>query len=144
MPTITNAIDIRATPDAVWAVLADMTATRHWLPGVVTARMDGDLRVCRMADGQEVHERVSDISADRRSYRFAHERVPLPVQQSGGTFTVTAGPDRGTAVVTLRTTFEPLDPTGADQLSDMIHGAFQRSLEALRRYVEDDLPWDAA
>jgi uncharacterized protein YndB with AHSA1/START domain len=144
MPSITNTIDIMASPDDVWAVLADMTATRHWLPGVTAAQMDGDVRVCRMADGQEIHERISDIAPDRRTYRFQHLRVPLPVQQSGGSFTVATGPAANTAAVTLTTTFEPLDPTSADQLADMIHGAFQQSLESLRRYVEDKLPWDAA
>ena len=143
MPTITNTIDIKANPDDVWAVLADMPATRHWLPGVTAARMDGDVRVCQMADGQEIHERISDISPDRRSYRFQHLRVPLPVGQSSGTFTVTDGPDPHTATVTLRTTFEPLDPSN-DQLSDMIHGAFQQSLDSLRGYLEDKTPWDAS
>jgi hypothetical protein len=66
------------------------------------------------------------------------------VHGSGGTFTVTAGPDPHTATVTLRTTFEPLDPSGADELTGMIQGAFQQSLESLRRYVEDKLPWDAS
>jgi mxaD protein len=142
MPTVTNTIDIKASPDAIWAVLADMPATQHWLPGVVSAHMRGDVRVCRMADGQEVHEKISDVSADTRSYRFDHLRVALPVRQSGGTFAVTPGRDRAT--VTLTTTFEPLDPAGADQLVDMIHGAFGQSLESLRRYVEDGVTWQTA
>ena len=120
-----------------------MPATRQWLPGVVDAHMNGDVRVCRMADGQEVHERISDVSAERRSYHFEHVRVPLPVRGSGGTFTVTAGPGPDTATVSLATSFEPLDPTSTDQVTGMIHGAFQRSLESLRRYVEDKMPWDA-
>ena len=144
MPSITNTIDVKASPDDVWAVLADMTATRQWLPGVTTAHMDGDVRICRMADGAEVRERISDIAPDQRSYRFEHLRVPLPVRRSGGTFTVTTGPDPETATVTLTTAFEPLDPAGTDQLAEMIHIAFQRSLESLRRYVEDKLRWDAA
>ena len=144
MPTISTTIDIRATPDEVWAVLADMPATRQWLPGVVAARMDGDVRVCQMADGQQVHEKISDISAEQRSFRFEHIRVPLPVHSYGGTFTVTADPDPHTATVTLRATFEPRDPTGIDQLTAMVHGAFQQSLESLRRFVEDDIPWDAS
>jgi hypothetical protein len=143
MPSITNTIDVKASPDDAWAVLADLPATRHWLPGVTAVHVDGDVRICRMADGQEVHERISDISARRRTYRFEHLRVPLPVQRSGGIFTVTAGPDPNTATVILTTTFEPLDPTGADELTDMIHGAFQQSLESLRRYIDDNLPWDA-
>jgi uncharacterized protein YndB with AHSA1/START domain len=143
MPTITNTIDIKAGPDEVWAVLADMPATRQWLPGVVAARLDGDVRICEMADGQEVHERISKVSPDRRTYAFEHLRVALPVRQSGGSFTVAPGPDPQTATVTLRTSFEPLDPSGTDQLTAMIHQAFQQSLESLRRFVEDTRPWDA-
>ena len=66
------------------------------------------------------------------------------MQRSGGTFTATAGSDPHTATVTVRTTFEPLDRTGVAQISGMVHGPFQQSLESLRRYVEDNLPWDAS
>src|SRR5258708_3575898 len=113
MPTIRNTVTINATPDEVWAVLADLPATRMWLPGVVAARMDGDLRVCATADGQEIHERISDLSPESRSYRIHHVRVPLPVRHSGGMFTVAARTDPGTAVVTLQPSFEPLDSAGS-------------------------------
>jgi uncharacterized protein YndB with AHSA1/START domain len=144
MPTISNTIDIKASPDEAWAVLADMPATRQWLPGVVAARMDGNVRICEMADGKQVHEKISDVSAGQHTFRFEHVRVPLPVQRSGGTSTVTAGSDPHTATVTVRTTLELLDPSGVDQLSSIVHGAFQQSLESLRRYIEDNIPWDAS
>jgi uncharacterized protein YndB with AHSA1/START domain len=143
MPTIRNTVTISATPDDVWAVLADMPGTRHWLPGVVSARMDGSLRVCTMADGQEVHERISDVSEGKRSFRFDHEQVPLPVRNSGGTFTVNPGETPATATVILETTFEPIDAASADQLTARVHGAFQQSLDSLRTYVEEKVPWDA-
>jgi uncharacterized protein YndB with AHSA1/START domain len=141
--TVTNTVEINAGPDEVWAVLADLPATRMWLPGVVSARMDGDLRVCTTGDGQEIHERISDLSAEDRSYRFQHVRVPMPVRASGGIFTVTPGTDPGTSLVTLETTFEPLDPAGVDEVTGMIRGAFGQSLESLRRYVEEKVTWDA-
>lgn len=143
MPTITITNNVKATPDQVWAILADMPATRSWLPGVVTARMEDTVRICQMADGPEVHEQISDINPQQRSYQFRHLRVPLPVAESAGTFTVSAGPTSDTAVVTLRTTFEPLDPTVADQLTTMIRAAYQQSLESLRRFAEDNTTWDA-
>jgi uncharacterized protein YndB with AHSA1/START domain len=143
MPSITNTVEVKATPEQVWAVLADMPATRFWLPGAVAARMDGSVRICRMADGQEVHEQISDIDPQRHAYRFRHLRVPLPVAESSGTFTVTAGPTAGTATVTLETTFTPLDPSTADQLTSVIGRAFEESVESLRRYVEDNTTWDS-
>jgi hypothetical protein len=123
--TVTNTVDIRAEQDDVWAVLADLPATRWWLPGVVAARVDGDVRVCTMADGQEIHERISDLSAEARGYRFEHLRVPLPVRQLHGTFTVTPGSALGTSRVTLRTTFDPLDPTSAEEVTGMVAQAFR-------------------
>jgi uncharacterized protein YndB with AHSA1/START domain len=141
--TVTNIVDIAAEPDDVWAVLADLPATRWWNPGVVAARVDGEVRVCSMADGQEIHERISDVSPERRSYRFEHLRTPLPVQQSHGTFTVSPGSVAGTSRVVLQTTFVPLDPTAGKELSGAIEGAFGQSLQSLRRYVEEKVPWDA-
>jgi uncharacterized protein YndB with AHSA1/START domain len=139
---IVNTVDIKATANDVWQVLGDLAATRQWLPGVVAARVEGDLRVCTMADGQEVHEEISDYDAGRRSFRFRHLRVGLPVRDSGGTFVVSPGP-AGASTVTLTTTFEPSDPASADQVSAMIEGAFGASLESLRRFVEEKLAWDA-
>ena len=34
--------------------------------------------------------------------------------------------------------------TGVDQLTGIVHGTFQQSLESLRRLVEDNIPWDAS
>lgn len=141
--TVTNTVEIAAGPDDVWAVLADLPATRWWLPGVVAARVDGDVRVCSMADGQEIHERISEVSAERRSYRFEYLRTPLPVKQSHGAFTVEAGSVAGTSRVVLQTTFVPLDPATGEELSAMIQGAFGQSLQSLSRYVEEKAPWDA-
>ncbi len=141
--TVTNVVDIAAEPDDVWAVLADLPGTRWWLPGVVAARVDGDVRVCSMADGQEIHERISDVSPERRGYRFEHLRVPLPVQRSHGDFTVSAGPVAGTSRVVLQISFVPLDPTAGEELSGVIQGAFGQSLQSLRRYVEEKVAWDA-
>jgi hypothetical protein len=71
-------------------------------------------------------------------------RLEVAGERSGGTFTVSADPDSHTATVTLRTTFEPLGTIGVDQLTAMIYGAFQQSLESLRRFVEDNICWDAS
>jgi uncharacterized protein YndB with AHSA1/START domain len=87
MAAINNTIDIKATPDEVWAVLADMPATRQWLPGVVAARMEGDVRICEMADGQQVREKsatsllsnaVSGSSTSGSHYRCSALAEPSP------------------------------------------------------------------
>jgi len=139
---LTNTIEIDASPQAVWAVLGDLAATPNWLPGTVSARVDGQTRICVMADGSEVHERISGYSTDDRTYHWRHLRVPLPVRESQGTFTVTAS-DAGSSTVTLDTQFVPLDPTSDIEPAKMIDGAFRESLEALRRYIENGVRWNA-
>src|SRR5262245_51393242 len=140
MPTISTSVTIDVAPDDVRTVLYDMTATRFWLPGVVEARMDGEVRICRMADGQEIHERVLEASGERLS--FEHLRVALPVRRSGGTFSVEPTADGG-SVVHLELTFEPLDAALTDQLISGISEAFAQSLQSLRVYIEEKTPWDA-
>ena len=66
--------------------------------------------------------------------------MPLPVRDSHGTYTVRPA-DAKTATVILHTQFDPLDPATTEEVSAMIDGAFQQSLEALRRFVEQGVPW---
>src|SRR5262249_2162239 len=120
--------------DDVRAVLTDLTSTRYWLPGVVESRMDGDIRICTMADGQEVHERILEVSPDR--LRFEHVRIALPVRDSHGTFTVNPTGD-GATTVALELSFEPLDPTLTDRLTAGISEAFGESLRSMRIYIEE-------
>lgn len=139
--TVVNAVDINAGPRDVWAVLGDLAATRDWLPGVVSARVEGDLRVCVMADGQEVHEEISQYDSQRHGFSFRHVRTGLPVRALRGTFAV-RGKGNGTSVVTLATTFEPVDVDSAGEVSGMIEQAFGQSLESLRRLIEEKRRWD--
>jgi uncharacterized protein YndB with AHSA1/START domain len=142
MPQLRNTIAIDASPNAVWEVLGDLAATTEWLPGTVAARMDGDVRTCTTADGNEIREEISDYSPEQRRYRFRHLAVPMPIADSGGVFTVE--PRDGGAEVVLETSFEALDGMDAEQVAGMIDGAFQQALVSLKRRVEEGARWDAA
>jgi Polyketide cyclase / dehydrase and lipid transport len=104
--------------------------------------MDGDTRVCAMADGSQIHEQITDHDDQRRSYRFRHLRTPLPVRHLQGGFAV--ADTGGGAIVTLDTDLEPADPGRADQVTAMIQEAFGQALGSLRRYVESGQRWDTA
>jgi uncharacterized protein YndB with AHSA1/START domain len=134
---------LRTATETVWEILGDLAATSEWNPGTVAARMEGSLRICDTADGQEVHEEISDYSPERRTYRFRHRRVPLPVQSSTGRFTVDAGAGGG-AVVVLECDFEALDPALEAEIERMFGEALDQALESLRRRVERGVTWQAA
>lgn len=136
-------ISIGASPEAVWDVLGALAATSEWLPGTVGARMDGMIRICETADGGEIHEEISDYSAERRTYRYRHLQVPLPVKNSTGKFAVEAGASGG-AFVVLDVDFDALDPAMEVPIEQMFGGALDQALESLRRRVEQGVRWQAA
>lgn len=140
MTRITKQIEINASPARVWAVLGDLAATPNWLPGTVSARVDGSTRVCVMANGAEVLEQIDNYSTLDRIYQWRHLQVPLPVRDSHGTFSVVG--DGDSAMIVLQTDFEPLDPRHDAEVTAMIDGAYQESLEALRRFVEQGTRWN--
>jgi uncharacterized protein YndB with AHSA1/START domain len=143
MAHLRNTISIEASPEAVWAVLGDLAATNEWLPGTVAARMDGSTRICQTADGGEIREEISAYSAARRTYRYRHIQVPLPIERSTGTFAVEAGASGG-AVVVLESEFDALDPAMESEIERMFDGALEQALESLRRRVEQGVSWQAA
>jgi hypothetical protein len=142
MPHLRKAISIDASPDAVWAVLGDLTAPPEWLPGTVAARMEQMTRTCTMADGNEIREEIADYSAERRTYTYRHLEVPLPVRNSRGTFSVRESGRDGAAVV-LEADFDALDPDSEREIEQMFGGALEQALESLRRRVEQGVSWQA-
>ena len=143
MAYLRKTITIEASPETVWAVLGDLAATREWLPGTIDARMEGPIRICDTADGNEIREEITDYSPGRRTYRYRHIQVPLPVKSSTGKFAVEAGSSGG-AVVVLESEFDALDPAMESQIERMFGGALEQALESLRRRVEQGVSWQAA
>jgi uncharacterized protein YndB with AHSA1/START domain len=142
MVLLRKTVRIDASPAAVWAVLGDLAATSDWLPGTVHARVEGALRTCTTADGDEIREEISDYSSETRTYRYRHLRLPLPVATSTGVFVVEDGSD-GDSTVVLEASFVALEPAAEPELERMFGGALEQALESLRRRVETGLPWQA-
>jgi uncharacterized protein YndB with AHSA1/START domain len=141
MVQLRKTVAIDATPPAVWEVLGDLTATTEWLPGTVAARMEGSTRICTTADGFEIREEISDYLPDKRSYRYRHLTIPLPLEASSGSFEVE--PRNGGARVVLECQFEALDSAEEAQVQQMFEGALEQSLQSLKRRVEQGHRWDA-
>lgn len=81
-----------------------------------------------MADGTEVREEIVEHSDRSRRYSYRHLRMLLPVRESTCTFRVERRP--GGSRVVWDAEIEPLDPASADEVTAMVAGAFQQSLDA--------------
>jgi carbon monoxide dehydrogenase subunit G len=129
MPNLHNEIRIDAGAAEVWAIVGDLAATPEWIPGIVSASVDGATRVCRTADGNEIRETITELSPDARTLSYEQSQVPLPISGSRGTMRVRAN-GQG-SVVEWDAEFE-----APDEVAAMVDGYYKQTLEALRRRVE--------
>jgi carbon monoxide dehydrogenase subunit G len=128
MPRLENEIRIAATPEDVWVVLGNLEGTPEWIPGIVEATVSEGRRVCRTADGQEIHEEV-EASEPERTVSYRQSRVPLPIAGSKGTLRVV--PNGGGSRVRWEAEFD-----APDEVAAMVDGYYKQTLESLKRRVE--------
>lgn len=101
-------IDVDASPEAVWALLGDLTSPPRWYPKYVGVTVDGSTRTLHAADGRAVVETILEHDADRR--RLAYSVVSgAPVASHEASFEVMAHGDG--AQIVWNTRAEPQDPT---------------------------------
>lgn len=118
----------------MWVVLGDLAATHRWIPGVASARMEGLRRICRTQDGFEIVEEISDYSKESRTRGYRQLQVPAPIKNSHGKFAVLAVGDG--SVVVWDSEFDPLEPSRESEITGMMSGFYDQTLESLRRCVE--------
>lgn len=134
MAKITNAFDLDLDPATAWRVVGDIADAASWVPGVVSARFDGDVRLCTTTDGGEITERISDLSDREMSYRYEQLATPAPVRGSRGTLRVRP---HGTGCrVEWDAEFTPADPAHADEIIAMMSTAFGQAAQSLRHRIE--------
>lgn len=134
MTKLHNTVTINAAPEAVWGLLGDLAGTPRWIPGIISAQVDGSSRVCVTAEGFEIRESILNYSSAARSFEYAQSQVPMPVKDSRGRFSVQA--DGTGSLVVWDAEFEFLDPSVAEQMTGMIDGYYKAALDSLRQAVE--------
>jgi carbon monoxide dehydrogenase subunit G len=91
---VTEAIDIDASPDEVWALVGDTGAIAGWVPAIESSRMDGDIRHAEFAGGGgSARERIVEIDAPGRSYVYDYLDGPLPLERYRSRITVSGAGD---------------------------------------------------
>jgi carbon monoxide dehydrogenase subunit G len=129
VPALRNEIRIESGADEVWQLVGDLAATPEWIPGILEAKVDGENRVCRTADGQEIRERITGYSESDRTWSYEQDLVPLPIKRSRGTMRVVAN---GTgSLVEWEAEFE-----APDEVAAMVDGYYKQTLQTLKERVE--------
>jgi carbon monoxide dehydrogenase subunit G len=128
-------IEVEASADRAWAVLADLASVQRWIPGIASVEVDGFQRVCIFQGGAVQHEEISDLSPESMSYRYTIEGGPLPVTRNLGAFRVEAiGGGRSRILWDAELDFAPGAPS---ELETMVEGAYSEVAANLKRVIEE-------
>ncbi len=92
--TVTTEQDIEAPAESVWATVSRGDGVHEWFGAVITScSVDGDQRLCTMADGAALKERILKVDHDARRFRYAIDEHPLPARNVVATIEVLEKPD---------------------------------------------------
>jgi len=118
-------IDIKASPDKIWAVVSDFGGLDKWLPGVESCRQEGDDRLLSMMNMNITeHLMKKDDSGMQLVYGIT-EGVPVEHHQA----TITVAPAGDGSKVTWEVDTD-------DAMTDMMSQIYQQGLVALKEHIE--------
>ncbi|MCG3201705.1 MAG: IS1595 family transposase ISMpo2 [Gammaproteobacteria bacterium] len=131
-------VEIAAPPATVWKMIGNYNHLDVWHPAVAASDLTGsgtsagDVRVLTLRDGATITERLVAYSDAERSYTYAIEGSPLPVDGYVSTLVVLPGEDGG-SVVRWSSTFDPKGAP-AEKASEVIAGIYDAGLGRLATY----------
>ena len=126
MASAQAAIDIKRSPDEVWATIGDFGGIADWMPGIESCRVEGENRILAMT-GMEITERLVSNSDDARTQTYCIVSG-VPVESHQATITVTADGDGSR--VTWDVEAQP------DEMTGVMQGIYQQTLDALKAKLE--------
>ncbi|BBX41930.1 SRPBCC family protein [Mycobacterium simiae] len=117
MPTFTVTKRLAASPDAVWAVLADF-GNVDWIPGPSDVRVEGEgpgmRRFIAASTEKPVIETLIWIKPDERALSYEIVNNPMPVSRFVAVNTVSEGADAAReAIVVWDIDYEPIGDDAA-------------------------------
>ena len=126
MASAQAAIDIKKSPDEVWAIIGDFGGIDSWMPGVESCRLEGENRIIAMS-GMEITERLVTTSDDTHTQTYCiTDGVPVEFHQA----TITVTPNGGGSKVTWDVEARP------DEMTDLMQGIYQQTLDALKAKLD--------
>src|SRR5438552_3666674 len=134
MTKVVETIDIKATPDAVWAVMGAPESISVWHPGIATSPITDGVRYLALEGGGDVVEPVVEHSDKDHYYVYAISSGPFDMKDYRSRLEVQEA--TGGARVVWTGEFEANDPDQADGLAQVFSGVYKAGLEGIRQAAE--------
>src|SRR6185503_7470363 len=95
MASIHKELTIDVGIEKAWVALCEVAnAHKLFAPVLADARLDGEVRTAKFANGMVVHERILDVDDDRRRVSYTATDVPGMAFHHASMQLVDAGPGR--------------------------------------------------
>lgn len=147
--TVTQTIEIKASPEAVWSKISDFNGLNTWHPAVAkseilsgTNNQKGAIRLLTLQDGGTIKEKLLRYNSKGMSFKYSIIEGVLPVSHYISTISVKPGKDGG-SVVEWYGKFQrksPLanPPSGEDDTTakNTITSVYKAGLENLKKLTE--------
>lgn len=136
MASILEQVAVEVEPDEAWAVLRDVgEAHRLFAPVLAEARLDGDIRTVRFANGMTVRERIVAIDDEQHRVAYSAQDVPGLTYHHSSMQIVNAG--SGRCLFVWITDFLPKEMEGS------LRPLIQQGARALKSNLEGEQPASA-
>lgn len=131
--SVTESIALPHGPESVWEVVGDLAGLGVWVPGVLSCRLDDDVRHVALGRGGTARERIVEVDEKARSYDYEYLSGGLPLDRYTARVSVEAAP-RG-SVVTWTGSISARTPEVEDEMARLISSMYTSALAALGEHL---------
>lgn len=128
---VEESINLKAKPEAVWALIGDYNALYRWHPAVAESKRDGDIRILTLGNGAKFVETLTDQNDTARSYSYVIDKSPLPVASYASKIQVQTDGQGGSKVI-WSSSFDP-NGVSKDEAGEIVRGVYQAGLGNLAK-----------
>lgn len=130
MATVQKVIDVEASVEDVWDKIANVGSISDLVGFITESQLNGDVRVCKMADGGILEEKI--ISVDHALRRVAYCIINSPLDLEFHSASMQVVPKGGSASVIWITDLKP------DSMAEQFDTIFEEAVPGIRTALEND------
>ncbi len=129
-------LEVPATADQVWQLIAGFNSLPDWLPLIASSELTdgGRVRNLKTADGHAIVERLQTFDEATRSYSYSFVSAPFPVTGYLATISVQDIADKAASLVTWSGSFSPVNVTDEEAVQ-LFRGIYEDGLTALKESI---------
>jgi hypothetical protein len=130
--SVQKSIDVKASPDKVWAMIGPFCSIKDWHPAIGQCTESGGVRTLTTKDGKAQFVEKQTASDEKgMTYSYAIEKSPLPLTGYVSTIKVVPKGD-GMSTVEWSSTFTPDQGKEADAEA-AVSGIYQAGLDNIQK-----------